>query len=251
MRRLFLNIKNILRRCKISRSKKHDNSAPIPLDRSTIAKMFLKGDGIEIGALHDPIEVPDNVRVKYVDRFPEKKLREHYPELNEKKIVDPEILDDGERLKTVADASQDFVIANGILEHFENPLRAIENMHRILKRDGILYLHVPDKNCTFDIHRPVTSLEHLLADYKETPLRSRKDEFEEWAKFVQKAPNDTEAKQFAEKLMKMNYSIHFHVWTQAEILEILIALTRQLNLNFTVELIFRFGYGFIIILRKR
>ncbi|MDP6184755.1 MAG: glycosyltransferase, partial [Gammaproteobacteria bacterium] len=49
--------------------------------RESIAKLFLTGQGLEIGALQNPLAVPDGVSVKYVDRFPKDKLYEHYPEL--------------------------------------------------------------------------------------------------------------------------------------------------------------------------
>ena len=37
-------------------------------------------------------------------------------------------MDDGERLATIADATQDFVIANHFLEHCQDPLGALGNM---------------------------------------------------------------------------------------------------------------------------
>lgn len=52
---------------------------PSPEIRREIAFRFLNGDGIEIGALHSPLEVPDTARVRYMDRMPVAKLREQYP----------------------------------------------------------------------------------------------------------------------------------------------------------------------------
>ena len=49
--------------------------------RETIADVFLRGDGIEIGALHQPLPVPPSARVKYVDRMPAPELRRQYQEL--------------------------------------------------------------------------------------------------------------------------------------------------------------------------
>ena len=43
--------------------------------RSVIAKRFLKGEGIEIGALHHPLKLPTNASVKYVDRLSNSELR--------------------------------------------------------------------------------------------------------------------------------------------------------------------------------
>ena len=61
---------------------------------------------------------------------------------------------------------QDFVIANQVLEHFQNPLLALQNMLRVLKPGGVLYLSLPDKRFSFDVDRPVTTVEHVLRDYR-------------------------------------------------------------------------------------
>lgn len=137
------------------------------LNRETIARMFLKGKGIEIGALNNPLKVPAAARVKYVDRMSLKELEQEYPEMNPKTFARVDILDDGERLETIEDNSQDFVIANHFLEHCENPINAIENMLRALKNGGILYMSVPDKRFTFDSTRQITSFQHLMRDYRE------------------------------------------------------------------------------------
>ena len=36
---------------------------PLQLDRKAIADLYLKGSGIEVGALHSPLQVPDDVEV--------------------------------------------------------------------------------------------------------------------------------------------------------------------------------------------
>src|SRR5690349_5671213 len=88
--------------------------------RRAVAAAFLRGEGIEIGALHHPLIVPRNVKVKYVDRMKVADLRRHYPELVNQPLVETEIVDDGETLGTLADQTQDFVIANHFLEHCQN-----------------------------------------------------------------------------------------------------------------------------------
>jgi len=85
------------------------------LDREVIAKTYIRGDGIEIGALHYPTKVSRRARVRYVDRMSVPDLRKHYPELNLLKLVHVDIVDDGERLETIGDLTQDFVIANHLL----------------------------------------------------------------------------------------------------------------------------------------
>src|SRR5438094_350863 len=99
-------------------------------DRVAIANKYLKGEGIEIGALHSPLQVPPSVCVKYVDRMTVPDLRKQYPELDGLELVNTDIIDDGERLDSIQDSTQDFVIANHFIEHCQNPMLALSNMFR-------------------------------------------------------------------------------------------------------------------------
>jgi predicted SAM-dependent methyltransferase len=218
------------------------------LNRKNIAEAFLKGDGIEIGALHMPLKVPEKARVKYVDRLTVTELRMQYPELDNEQLVNVDILDDGERLSAIDDMSQDFVIANHFLEHCQNPIEAFLNLFRVVKLNGIVYLAIPDKRYSFDIDRPVTHFEHLMRDYTEGPDWSRRHHFEEWAKLVSKAKDEAEAHRQIDALTKMNYSIHFHVWTQGEMIEFVQAMRKYLQ--FEIELMLRNVNEVIFILRK-
>ncbi len=236
-------------------------SAPAPLLgdslRKTVADFYLRGSGIEVGALHNPLQVPNWVTVQYVDRLSVPDLKQQYPELADLNLVEVDILDDGERLTTIAAASQDFVIANHFIEHCQDPIRAIENALRVLKPGGILYMGVPDKRFTFDQHRAVTSIEHLLKDYHEGPEWSRELHFLDYAKFASlgyttaaEGQDDPRIAAEAHRLMAMDYSIHFHVWTQAEILELLTVLQQQLQFPFDVELFVQNQEELIFILKK-
>jgi SAM-dependent methyltransferase len=205
------------------------------------------GDGIEIGALHQPLILPRGARVKYLDRMNVADLRRHYPELANKALVETEIVDDGETLMTIADGSQDFVIANHFIEHCENPLLTFHNLFRVLKPAGIVFMAVPDKRFTFDVDRPCTPLEHLLRDFSEGPAWSKRQHYEEWSRLVNKRTGsqiDVEA----QHLMDMKYSIHFHVWSATELLELLQALERMVR--FELELFLRNGIESLVILRK-
>jgi len=204
------------------------------LSREFLGHLLLRGEGLEIGALNRPLPLPHGVRVRYVDRFTEEELRRHYPELDGQRLVPVHILDDGERLGTVADDSQDFVIANSFIEHCEDPIGSLGHMFRVLRPGGLLYLGVPDKRYTFDKDRPVTPLEHLLRDHREGPDWSRRAHYEEWVRIVKRISDPEKATREAERLVALRYSIHFHVWTQEGILEWLVALPRQAGATYTV-----------------
>ena len=186
--------------------------------------------------------------MKYVDRMTVGELRRHYPELVASPLVETDIIDDGERLTTVGDGTQDFVIANHFIEHCQNPVFALENLVRVLRPGGVLYLAVPDKRFTFDVDRPCTTTEHVMRDFNEGPESSRRQHFEEWSRLVNKRTGATEVAEDVRRLIEMDYSIHFHVWAAGELLEFLVTVQRIVR--FEVELFLRNGFETILILRK-
>lgn len=218
------------------------------LDRYSLSFLYLRGNGIEIGALHNPLKVSPQARVRHVDRMTAAELRKQYPELADKKLVPVEIVDNGELLTTISDSSQDFVIANHFVEHCQNPLLALENAMRVLRSDGVLYLALPDKRYTFDRDRQATTLEHLERDYLEGPAQSRRGHFEEWVRVVNRISDPPQVTSQVEHLMAMDYSIHYHCWTQREMLELLLRL--QSLFPFDIEVMLRHKDEVIFILRK-
>lgn len=66
----------------------------------------------------------------------------------------------------ISDDSYDCVLSSHSLEHIANPLKALYEWRRVLARDGLLLLILPHKDHTFDWRRPVTTLEHMIADYE-------------------------------------------------------------------------------------
>ncbi|MFS2033155.1 methyltransferase domain-containing protein [Polaromonas sp. CT11-55] len=60
----------------------------------------------------------------------------------------------------------DFVLSSHMLEHTANPILALLEWKRLLVDGGTLVLLLPDRRHTFDHRRPVTTLSHLMADFK-------------------------------------------------------------------------------------
>lgn len=71
---------------------------------------------------------------------------------------------EGGELSIFADASYDFVLSSHMIEHTANPIGTLREWSRILRAGGTLVLIVPHRDGTFDHRRPITTLEHLLAD---------------------------------------------------------------------------------------
>jgi len=182
--------------------------------RRSELKHHLSGDGIEIGALHSPFDVSGLAitRIRYVDRFDVDELRKHYPELKEQKLVPVDIIDDGQVLGSIPDGSLDFVIANHMIEHCDNPLRTIRNWISKLKPGGICFIAVPDQRKGWDERREVTPLAHMIEDYRATPaLRKERNRqhFREWVELVGNQKNE----ELIQHLIDIDYSIHYHVFT--------------------------------------
>ena len=213
--------------------------------REDLARRHLRGAGLEIGALHRPLRVPPGVTVRYVDRLRADELRARYPEYADRWIVEPEVIDDSAVLSTVADHSQDFLIANHVLEHMEDPIGTLETWLRVVRPGGVLFLAVPDKRRSFDGLRATTTLEHLRRDHDEGPAWSRAGHYEEYARLAERVEEATVASRAAE-LERDGVDIHFHVFT----LDTLVGFLLALDLPFTIEHVELNGLEVLLILRR-
>jgi SAM-dependent methyltransferase len=220
------------------------------IDREAVASVYLSGSGIEIGALHNPLKLPASAKVQYVDRMSVPDLRKHYPELENQKLVNVNVIDDGETLATFGDASLDFVVANHFLEHSENPVGTVKNFVRVLRGGGVLYIALPDKRFSFDKDRQVTSFEHLMHDYEEGPAGSRMEHYRDWVVNVDKNQNPTEIESRVKELNLRNYSIHFHVWAQKDMVTFFFTLIEQLSLPIEIQLFLKNEGEVIFIFKK-
>jgi SAM-dependent methyltransferase len=217
--------------------------------RKWIARRHLSGDGVEIGALHLPLPVPRNARVRYVDRYDRDGLRRAYPELRGFPLVEVDVVDDGERLERLDDASVDFVVANHFLEHTEDPIGTLANHRRVLRPGGRLMYAVPDKRHTFDAARPVTPLDHFVRDHAEGPDRSRAEHYREWAELVKRVPADRVESEAA-RFEAASVSIHFHVWTPSAFAEFVVGARRAAGLELELEALHSVQREFVVVLRR-
>ncbi|UCH75669.1 MAG: methyltransferase domain-containing protein, partial [Rhodospirillales bacterium] len=226
-------------------------------NRALLATRYLHGDGIEIGALGRPLPLPPGARARQVDRLSKDDMSAHYPAMAKKRHVrPPDIVDDGETLASIPDVSQDFVVANHVIEHFEDPIRFLHNACRVLKAGGILFLAIPDKERTFDRNRPVTPFDHLVSDFENGAQISRAAHYRE---FVQLAElpvgaeswtTEAECETRAQTLMDQDYSIHFHVWDRFAVMDLVLKVRERFGLPLMPEAILSTGDEVILVLRK-
>jgi len=240
--------------------------------RKIIAESFIAGDGIEIGAFAYPLSVPNGATVKYVDKYSKEALDVSHKivglslqdfGIDPASIINPDIIDDGECLGKIGDLSQDFVIANHVLEHFEDPIKGFKNMLRVLKHEGIIYLSLPEMRHSFDNVRQPTSFEHLLKDYHEGPEWSRSMAYAEFSKifaahgmdkglFPRKTSKELVAfeEDIAKELDNANFSIHFHAWTLDGMMEMFSKIKSIFNLAFEIKLIIKNNDEVVFIFQK-
>jgi SAM-dependent methyltransferase len=219
-------------------------------ERRRLAAKHLTGDGIEIGALHNPLPVPDGARVHYVDNHDTGALQLLYYEVSSFKFVDVEIVDDGERLASIADGSYDFVISNHFLEHCQDPVGALASHVRVLKRGGVLYCAVPDCRRTFDSVRERTTFEHVWRDHVEGPARSRREHYQDFSSRVNGRSGE-EHEAWWRMLDALDFSIHFHVWTPWDVLELVTETRKRLGLSLDLREFVAHGNECVVILEKR
>jgi predicted SAM-dependent methyltransferase len=188
----------------------------MPLLRQELSYRYLRGSGVEIGALQNPLEIRPDAHIQYADRLTVEEARAHYRELDPFPLVTPSILCDAAALTPIADKTVDFVVANHVLEHLRDPLAAVREWLRVARPGGYLYIAVPDHNNRMDRLRPVTPLEHIIADHEQRSERVELDRshYEEWvASAYAEMPQEDREKLRAHQ-ESIEFAIHFHTFTR-------------------------------------
>lgn len=222
---------------------------PFRRHRREISAKYLRGRGIEVGALHSPLPIAEGVRIQYVDRMSVPDLRRQYPELGNLPLTPVDVIDDGEKLTKFRSGRRDFIIANHFLEHTQDPIGTLKAHLRVVRNRGILYMAVPNRHHTFDHERPPTSWEHVVRDHLHGPEWSYEEHLREWAIYIDKATGDTiEAK--IKEMRDLNYSIHFHVWNDVEIRDFFERARRNCGIAIKMEHCENQGIETLCILRK-
>lgn len=235
----------LVRNRNAERNDKHD------LLRREIASIFLKGRGVEIGALHKPLNVPENkVDVIYIDRLSTNELQKQYPNIEEP-FIEVDIIDDGETLKKIKNNSQDFIIANHFYEHCADPISTLLNLLRVIKPSGGIFMAIPDKRYTFDKKRKNTTFRHVKEDYEEGPAISKNKHLIEWITEVNNITNRKQIIKKKESLIKNNESIHYHTWDYETLIDYFIKVRKYLNDPFEISLVARNFSENIVYLTKK
>lgn len=220
---------------------------------------YIAGTGIEIGALHAPMSVDSKkANVLYVDRLAQQDLYAQYPEFKKYDIVAADIIDNGDELTTISDNAYDFCISNHVLEHLEDPIKALSNWMRILKPRGLLFLSIPLPYNIVDQNRQPTPISHIIEDFglmvrdREIYAKKRHNHFLDFVRStnVSESANDAFINSKTSELMSMNYSIHFHVFSEETLLQMIEFVSKKSPLQIR-EFVKNEPEEFIVIIEKQ
>ena len=128
-------------------------------------------------------------------------------------------------LKDISDGKYNCILSSHSLEHTANPLKALYEWRRILSKDGLLLLILPNKDHTFDWRRPVTTMEHMISDYENQTAEddlTHLDEIMKLHDLSKDLPAGT-LEQFRARSLNNSAvrALHHHVFTLSSALELL------------------------------
>jgi SAM-dependent methyltransferase len=77
------------------------------------------------------------------------------------------IFRDASNLSSIAGHTYDFILSSHNLEHFANPVKALQEWKRVIRPGGGLILVLPNYSETFDHRRTPTSVHHMFEDFQQ------------------------------------------------------------------------------------
>ena len=186
-----------------------------------LAKKYCKGEGLEIGgAAHNTFP---GINAKNVDLGDAS--WEFYKESQIKQCgtyLPVDIKASGDDIP-VDNNSQDFVINSHVLEHFQNPIKAMVEWDRVVKPGGHIFMIVPHKMRTFDIDKPRTTLVEVVQ------------------RWYEKLPNN-------------DHSKHFSFWITQDLINVVNWMTRNKVVNWEIVEVedsdSKVGNGFTVVCKK-
>lgn len=226
------------------------------INRTQLA-IYCKGEGIEIGAYHNPFPAHPFMKVTYIDKKPYNdliKMRDADPNLGPKiPIQRVDLVDDGQWLKKIPDNSQEFVISSHQIEHVQCPITAVENHVRVLRKKGVAIYAIPDKRYTFDRDREITTYGHLLVDYNLSKNGSYDisrlcEHYDDYLTHVDKIQDPKQRESITLDRISKDEDVHFHAWDAKTILGTFNRMSDLLH--FELELFVHSGHENFIVIRK-
>jgi predicted SAM-dependent methyltransferase len=127
-----------------------------------------------------------------------------------------QIISDASNLARIEDESYDILMSSHVIEHIANPIKALFDWNRVIKKNGLLIMVVPHKDFTYDIKRPVTKFRHIVDDYENNIGEEDETHFQEIIE-LHDLKKDTTVLNYSEHIRrtKDNFNtriVHHHVF---------------------------------------
>jgi SAM-dependent methyltransferase len=196
-----------------------------------------RGGGLEIGGpsatfsaegllpVYEVARCVDNVNFSHHTRWEGALKNGRHFQFGRNKEPGTQFVLEGGDLSDLADGGYDFILSCHMLEHTANPLRALEEWRRVLREGGCLLLVLPHKDGSFDHRRPVTSLEHLVTDYRNAIGENDRTHLDEILKLhdLSRDPEQASVAEFQQWIManEITRGAHQHVFDMRAVVRML------------------------------
>jgi glycosyltransferase involved in cell wall biosynthesis/SAM-dependent methyltransferase len=208
---------------------------------------YFEGTGLDVGTFDKPFIVDPvlyGIEVKYVDRYTVDELKRLFPEIKNLNPTPSDYLCDisKEGFSFAHDEAFDFVILSHLIEHVANPFFVIQDAHRILKENGVLYISTPDCRFSDDVGRTKTkfhevnelfrnNVREISDDYVISYLNSPVISHVPWIKEMLKNPA-TLTKAVLDN--ERRRSFHVHVWDRTSFFQHITCFFKEYELGFAL-----------------
>ena len=195
-----------------------DTSTAFYPNRAAIAATFLIGRGVEVGAFSQPNDLPPDRTIAFYDRYPAARLRAFYDDTCGRPLMEPHYVGDAETLDGLPDAAFDFLIANHVIEHLQDPIRFVKSVAAKLRIGGRAMIAAPDKRFCMDHPRSLTPFDHLLEDHERGPAASQRAHY---VQYIGEAGGLTgqAAEVWVDSTDMSDIRFHYHVWEAATFID--------------------------------
>lgn len=133
-----------------------------------------QSDGLEIGALDNPLTSKERGAVWYADYCSTDQLKQNHaatPTVNVDRIVPVDFITENgtRRLNEIVppDLRFDYIVASHVAEHIPDLISWLHDLHAVLKPGGRVRLIIPNKEQCFDLRRSLSEEKDLIAAFVE------------------------------------------------------------------------------------
>ena len=205
------------------------------------AHYFCKGFGLEIGALCNPYLFNSDCKLHYADIFENNELRKIIDDIplsnlypNKFVKLDYILKPPKYLLDKINSDKFNFVYSSHVVEHTPNPISALNDQLRVIKKRGLVYVVIPNKKNTYDKKRKVTPASVLINKFEKNIYDHTIDEALDVVKNttthnLYESHKDNPLDMAKKMIIEKQGIHHYHVFDETNTLEILVYLSKKNN----------------------